>query len=159
MRDSNPRGVAPNTLSKCASRYSRQAGTVRDLRPRLAVGVGGPQRTQANETTHETFRSWEDHRRRACDRRVHSEHTARRVWTWLCSTILDDAEAAARAGKWLTWAIAYADSIDPLSSSVPRLPDPADLDPADLKPGGSTLRGTRPAAPRSVCGRDQETEM
>jgi hypothetical protein len=81
------------------------------------------------------------------------------VWTWLCSTILDDAEAAARAGKWLTWAIAYADSIDPLSSSVPRLPDPADLDPADLKPGGSTLRGTRPAAPRSVCGRDQETEM
>jgi hypothetical protein len=30
------------------------------------------------------------------------------AWTRLCSTILDNAEAAARAGKWLTWAIAYA---------------------------------------------------
>jgi hypothetical protein len=27
------------------------------------------------------------------------------------------------------------------------MPDPPDLDLADLKPGGSTLRGTRPAAP------------
>src|SRR5215470_6421260 len=65
MRDSNSRGVAPNTLSKCAPQRSCQAGTVRDLRSELAVGTGEPRCTQADETTNETGRSGENRRWRA----------------------------------------------------------------------------------------------
>src|SRR5262249_42020489 len=54
MRDSNSRGVAPNTLSKCAPHRSRQAGTVRDLGGTLMMCPAERPRTQVNETANET---------------------------------------------------------------------------------------------------------
>src|SRR5215471_6178362 len=54
MRDSNSRGVAPNTLSKYAPWRSGPAGPVRDLGTVLARGLRGRPRTRANETTNET---------------------------------------------------------------------------------------------------------
>ena len=54
MRDSNSRGVAPNTLSKCAPHGSRPSATVRDLGFRFLVCAPEHPRTQANETTNET---------------------------------------------------------------------------------------------------------
>jgi hypothetical protein len=56
MRDSNSRGLAPNTLSKYAPQRSGQAGVVRDLGGLQLVGLGGRPRTQANETANETGR-------------------------------------------------------------------------------------------------------
>jgi len=46
--------LAGHTLSKCAPQRSGQAGTVRDLRSKLAMGTGGPPRTRVNETMNET---------------------------------------------------------------------------------------------------------
>ena len=60
MRDSNSRGVAPNTLSKYAPEHSCQAGVVRDLGGLQLVGLGGRPRTQANETANETGADRED---------------------------------------------------------------------------------------------------
>jgi hypothetical protein len=54
MRDSNPRGVAPNTLSKSVGGCSAVVGTVRDLhRPDRVVFDGRPC-TAVNETETET---------------------------------------------------------------------------------------------------------
>src|SRR5215471_17992645 len=54
MRDSNSRGVAPNTLSNNAPQRSYQAGAVRDLGRPWPLGLGGRARIPANETTNET---------------------------------------------------------------------------------------------------------
>src|SRR5262249_12821761 len=54
MRDSNSRGVAPNTLSNNAPQRSYQAGAVRDLGRPWPLGLGGRPRIPANETTNET---------------------------------------------------------------------------------------------------------
>ena len=58
------RGCPQHAFQACAWR-SRQAGTVRELRSRLAVGTGEPRCTQADETTNETLRSEENWRWRA----------------------------------------------------------------------------------------------
>src|SRR5215471_12852520 len=54
MRDSNSRGVAPNTLSNNAPQRSCQAGAVRDLGGPWPLGLGGRSRIPANETANET---------------------------------------------------------------------------------------------------------
>src|SRR5262249_59276905 len=54
MRDSNSRGVAPNTLSNNAPQRSCRAGAVRDLGGPWPLGLGGRPRLPANETTNET---------------------------------------------------------------------------------------------------------
>src|SRR5215471_13275005 len=54
MRDSNSRGVAPNTLSNNAPQRSFQAGAVRDLGGPWPLGLVGRPRIPANETTNET---------------------------------------------------------------------------------------------------------
>jgi hypothetical protein len=54
MRDSNSRGVAPNTLSNNVACCSRPVTTVRDLRAHLSVAVRERCRTEVNETTFET---------------------------------------------------------------------------------------------------------
>src|SRR5215467_3593472 len=54
MRDSNSRGVAPNTLSNNAPQRSYQAGAVRDLGRPWPLGLGGRPRIPANETTNDT---------------------------------------------------------------------------------------------------------
>jgi hypothetical protein len=54
MRDSNPRGVAANTLSKPVGRCSAGVGTVRDLRKPDRVLFGGRLCRAVNETVTET---------------------------------------------------------------------------------------------------------
>jgi hypothetical protein len=54
MRDSNPRGVAPNTLSKSVDGCSAVVGTVRDLDKRDRVSLGERLCTAVNETETET---------------------------------------------------------------------------------------------------------
>ena len=54
MRDSNPRGVAPNTLSKSVGGCSAVVGTVRDLLKRDRVVFDGRLCTAVNETETET---------------------------------------------------------------------------------------------------------
>jgi hypothetical protein len=56
MRDSNPRGVAPNTLSNGAQHRPEQAATVRDLQFSAVAGRRGRCRTRMNETRIETKR-------------------------------------------------------------------------------------------------------
>ena len=53
MRDSNSRGVAPNTLSNNAERRSRPAAAVRDLRGHDPGDRGERSRTGVNETKSE----------------------------------------------------------------------------------------------------------
>src|SRR5215469_12381795 len=53
MGDPNSRGVAPNTLSKCAPQRSWQAVPVRDLGWPWPLGLSGRSRIPANETTNE----------------------------------------------------------------------------------------------------------
>jgi hypothetical protein len=54
MRDSNSRGVAPNTLSKSVDVCSRQVSAVCDLEFRPGPVLCGRSRTAANETRTET---------------------------------------------------------------------------------------------------------
>ena len=54
MGDSNPRGLAPNTLSKSAGPCSAQPTGVRDLRRSVPAVRAGLRRMQVNETTTET---------------------------------------------------------------------------------------------------------
>jgi len=54
MRDSNSRGVAPNTLSKSVDLHSAVAATACDLGGKVSANVGEQPRTQANETGTET---------------------------------------------------------------------------------------------------------
>jgi hypothetical protein len=56
MRDSNSRGVAPNTLSKSAAPRPGQVSTVCDLRRSKATTSAEQRRTSANETKTETRR-------------------------------------------------------------------------------------------------------
>jgi hypothetical protein len=55
MRDSNSRGVAPNTLSNNADQRSSGFTTVRGLRERDPVAVHERLRTEMNETRFETM--------------------------------------------------------------------------------------------------------
>jgi hypothetical protein len=57
MRDSNPRGVAPNTLSKSVDLHSHKVSGVRDLGKQVCVALGVRPRTAVNETETETARS------------------------------------------------------------------------------------------------------
>jgi hypothetical protein len=54
MRDSNSRGVAPNTLSNSAAWRSPAFTTVRGLREHERVTTGERRRTGVNETKTET---------------------------------------------------------------------------------------------------------
>jgi hypothetical protein len=54
MRDSNSRGVAPNTLSNNVGQRSPRSATVRDLPERDGVAAGERLRTEMNETRTET---------------------------------------------------------------------------------------------------------
>jgi hypothetical protein len=56
MRDSNSRGVAPNTLSNTADMCSLRFATVRDLRRCSRTDGGGRRCTPVNETEDETRR-------------------------------------------------------------------------------------------------------
>ena len=54
MRDSNPRGVAPNTLSKSVDLHSHKVSGVRDLGKQVCVVLGVRSCTAVNETETET---------------------------------------------------------------------------------------------------------
>jgi len=54
MRDSNSRGVAPNTLSNNAGQRSPASATVRELRKHDQANIAERPRTGVNETETET---------------------------------------------------------------------------------------------------------